>query len=1730
VREAEPRPGGFGMQRLKRIEMLVAVLAALSGWTATAQTVHFSGAQTTVTNQVVAPGRLAVDAAGDIYVTDSGSGLVLKETLTAGTYQQSVIPTSALLQPYGVAVDAKGNVYVNDSGHNRVLEESPSAVGYQESVFATSAVSGPRCIFADAAGNVWICDTGNNRLLKETPAGAGYVETVAGNGMNRPAGAAEDGQGNVYVSDFGNGRILKEAPSGNSYKQTVVTTAKMGNPSGIAVDGAGNLYVSTDAVNMVMKEALTSTGSYVQSVVASSNLNYPDGIALDAAGNLVIADTLNRRVLRQQMQGAEFGAAATGAVASGAGQSLVFTFDTAGTLAVAPVISRQGMQTADFAVANTSTCVPGQSYAVSASCTVDITFTPTMVGSVSGAAVLESSAGGLLATGFMHGTGTGPLVSFAPPSETVVGSGFTNPRSVFADAAGNVYVADTDNQRIVKETLAGGTYTQSVVPTSALQWPLAVAVDGNGNVYVSDTWHSREIKESIAPGMGGAAAATPVENVIVSKGLNYPAGIALDGAGNFYLADSVNNRILMESPASASATGYVANTLPITGLSNVYGVAVDATGNLYIADSGNNRILKETRSAAGSFTYAQTVIPTSTLAFPRSVAVDANGDLYICDTNNGRVVEEVWNGAAYTENVMRSGLASPDSVALDGSGNLYIADTANQRVLKETFATPPSLQFASTAVGSTSASQQVSVSNVGNTALSFPSPYSGSSPAISVGFSANAGVASACPATSAGHDPGADLVAGGTCVFSISFTPTFTGVVQGYLVLSDTNLNDASALQTVSLWGSATADTIKLALNAPSSSTYGNAVQVTAQLSNSSNQNAVGAGSVGFADQAGTFGTQPVAGAQATQSYLAATVGTAVLKAIYTPSDPTMDSAQAQAKMQVLPAPLTASAANVSRTYGAANPMFTGQVLGAVNGDSFQELFSCAASVSSAVGLYPIAPSVTGSGLSNYAVTNQNGQLTITAAQLSARANDATRAYGSANPVFTGAVTGAVNSDVLTETFATIATVASPVGSFAIVPAVSGASAGNYIPVLQNGTLTITAAQLRAKANDATRVYGAGNPVFTGAMTGAVNGDVLLATYTTTATASSAPGTYSLVPVVSGPAAGNYTPVLQNGTLTITAAELSAKANDVTRVYGLGNPTFTGTVTGAVNGDVLTATYTTTATASSAPGMYSIAPVISGAAAGNYVSALENGTLTITAAQISAKVNDVTRVYGVGNPTFTGTVTGAVNGDVLTATYTTTATASSAPGTYSIVPVVAGANLANYTQIITNGILTIQMSALTATAQDQTRVYGSANPVFTGTVTGAAPQDTFTESFATSATQTSSIGSYAIVPTPLGPALADYTVKVQQGTLKVTNAPLKVTAQSVSRSYGAANPQLTGQMQGVVNGDTLLVTFSTQADARTHPGTYPIHASVSGAALGNYAVVATDGALTVEMLPTSTTLTRSDAGAGGVQTLQAQVGASGGMMPAGATGPSGNVRFYAGKTMLAEVPLLQGAASWSGVVSGAGQTLTVVYQGDVDWQPSASAGMQLPPDTTGFWIKPVGDTTQLKLEAGQQAVYPLQVGPGVSGLYPGIVTFSVEGLPAGATATFSPAQLAATSGIRNVTLSVTVPPATSATVASSVLSGGTSGRGGLGAGEVLLALLLLPVAGARRLRTWGRGMKGMCLLLAASAAMLGMTGCGVTMGPGLGTNAKPVTYMLTVVMTTAGQQRSMQEALVVQPQ
>ena len=121
----------------------------------------------------------------------------------------------------------------------------------------------------------------------------------------------------------------------------------------------------------------------------------------------------------------------------------------------------------------------------------------------------------------------------------------------------------------------------------------------------------------------------------------------------------------------------------------------------------------------------------------------------------------------------------------------------------------------------------------------------------------------------------------------------------------------------------------------------------------------------------------------------------------------------------------------------------------------------------------------------------------------------------------------------------------------------------NYVVTTNSGTLTITSASLTVTAANATRVYGDANPAFTGTITGLLNGDNITATYSSTAAAVSAVGTYPITPALVDPAnkLGNYTVTSNNGTLTVTPAPLTAAAANATRAFGDPNPVFTGTLT-----------------------------------------------------------------------------------------------------------------------------------------------------------------------------------------------------------------------------------------------------------------------------------------------------------------------------------------------------------------------------------------------------------------------------------------------------------------------------------------------------------------------------------------------------------------------------------------
>ncbi|MGI9156196.1 MAG: MBG domain-containing protein, partial [Marmoricola sp.] len=320
-----------------------------------------------------------------------------------------------------------------------------------------------------------------------------------------------------------------------------------------------------------------------------------------------------------------------------------------------------------------------------------------------------------------------------------------------------------------------------------------------------------------------------------------------------------------------------------------------------------------------------------------------------------------------------------------------------------------------------------------------------------------------------------------------------------------------------------------------------------------------------------------------------------------------------------------------------------------------------------------------------------------------------------------------------------------------------------------------------------------------------------------------------------------------------TKAVLTVNVADKTKVYGDGNPTLTGTVTGIQNDDAITAAYATVADRTSGVGTYSITASAVGtdAALTNYTVTLVNGTLSVTKAPVTITADNASKVYGDANPVLSGTVTGVKNGDAVTGGYATVADRASGVGTYSITASAVGtdAALANYTVTLVNGTLSVNKAPVTITADNASKVYGDANQVLSGTVTGVKNGDAVTGGYATVADRTSGVGTYSITASAVGTdaALANYTVRLVNGTLSVTKAPVTITAADKSKVLGAANPTLTGTVVGVKNADSVTGEYSTTATPSSPVGDYPITASAVGteAALANYDIKLVNGTLRV---------------------------------------------------------------------------------------------------------------------------------------------------------------------------------------------------------------------------------------------------------------------------------------------
>ena len=671
---------------------------------------------------------------------------------------------------------------------------------------------------------------------------------------------------------------------------------------------------------------------------------------------------------------------------------------------------------------------------------------------------------------------------------------------------------------------------------------------------------------------------------------------------------------------------------------------------------------------------------------------------------------------------------------------------------------------------------------------------------------------------------------------------------------------------------------------------------------------------------------------------------------------------------------LTVTANNATRTYGAANPTFTGTITGAQNGDSFTESFSTSANTTSNVGSYPIIPAASGNNLNNYNVVIVDGTLTVTAAATTTTLSaPGSSTYGtsitliatvnSSGGIPAGTVTfysgsNAVGTGTLNGSgVATLSTSALAVGTDAITATYSASgnfagstSTASNITVSQaSQTITFPAIGSRPYGSapfavSATSSAGSSFPVTITVQSGpaTINGGVVTLTGAGTV-------------VLQATQAGNvdYSSATANQSFQVTPAPLSVTANNASRIYGAANPAFSGTITGAVGSDSFTESFTTTATNSSNVGSYPIVPAVTGPQS-NYTITYVNGALTVTGASTTTTVSaPATASYGA-NVALTATVSSSAgtpggtvtffNGITILGTGTLSGSGVATLNTTTL-PVGTDAVSASYAATGNFAASTSTATNVTVSTASQTITF----PAVSSRAYGSAP-------FAVSATSSLGNGYPVTISVLSGPAVinggivtvtgagtvvlqatqagdANYGSATTTQSFQVLPAQLTVTANSATRPYGAANPAFSGSVTGAVGSDSFTESFTSAATASSNAGSYPIVPAAAGPALGNYTVTTVNGTLTVSPAATSTSVTTpGSASYGASVTITATVTSASGT-------PAGMVAFLSGSTPLGTVALNgNGTAVLSTTVLPAGtDSVTASYAAQGNFAASTAA-------------------------------------------------------------------------------------------------------------------------------------------------------------------------------------------------
>ncbi|MGA7524669.1 MAG: NHL repeat-containing protein [Acidobacteriaceae bacterium] len=785
-----PKTGKFLMAVLALLALLCGMAAPVC-----AQTASFSGSTSVFdATDFLGPQGIATDASGNVYIADDATETVYKRTRTGpGVYSAAVAlpnPTPGYVYLRGIAIDSNGNLWVADNANGsggQVYELTTIAGSFGAPAKVGSGWSGPWGIAADASGNVFVTDNSANSISEIS---SGTVTVVNTGAVSAPRGIAVNSAEELFAVD---GNLDKVVGLVSPYTSaTAVNTTAFQGPGDIALDASGNIWVAAYSSSLIRE--LTASSGYATILSWGSGLSGPVAVWPDADGNILVSDYSNGN--NGSIAQIDIGAVNVGTVAvnsTSGTQTLAFSFNgSANTTIQAPVVVTRGAAGQDFVDAGTGSCTTtngvGNPYAPASTCTVNVNLKPKYAGPRYGAVELLNTSGTLLATAFIYGTGSGPELVF-PGSTTIqtLGGGFSQPLGVARDGNGNLYIADQASTVVLK--VPTGCVTSACVTTMGGGFlnPTGVAVDGIGNVYVAD-YGNNAVKEMPASCTSSSCVAA------LGGGFSSPVGVAVDGSGNIYVADNGNNAVKEMPPGCTSASCVTALG---AGFGSPTGVAVDGSGNVYVAGSGSVKEMSPGCTSGACVTALGGGFNT-----PIGLAVDSSGNVYVGDLGTNLVDEMPPGCASFTCVTTRgSGFSSPAGVVLDGSGNLYIDDKGNSAVKELSLTVAPSLSFATTNTGSQSSDspQAVTLSNIGNAALTFPVPGTGENPSVSASFALDG--STTCPEVTTSSSAGT-LAGGASCQLAVDFVPATIGQISGQAVVKDNNQNASPAVtQSIGLSG-----------------------------------------------------------------------------------------------------------------------------------------------------------------------------------------------------------------------------------------------------------------------------------------------------------------------------------------------------------------------------------------------------------------------------------------------------------------------------------------------------------------------------------------------------------------------------------------------------------------------------------------------------------------------------------------------------------------------------------------------------------------------------------------------------------------------------------------------------------------------------------------------------------------------------------------------------------------